>query len=98
MAITIKKANLSNAGLKNVQLLPCKIDMDGKAKIEELFESTVKNHESESVRLPSSEFCPRKTRYGLYSATMRGRPLIGEDLKLPKEYTGLFSDLLLNIL
>lgn len=88
MAISIKTANLSNISETKVQLLPCKIDTNGKVKIEELFESTVKNHESESVRLPSTEFCPPKTKDGLLSASMRGRPLIGEDLNLPKGYTG----------
>ncbi|CAD5114715.1 DgyrCDS3758 [Dimorphilus gyrociliatus] len=73
---------------RHVQLLPCKIDMNGKAKVKELFESTVNTHMSECVRQPSSEFCAPKTRDGLFSATMRGRRLIGEDVKLPECYTG----------
>lgn len=74
--INIASSSLENAKeVTNVHLMPCKIQYDGEAKIEEYFQSTIISSKGQADGAH-------------YKATFHGRILQGETIDLPTGYCG----------
>eukprot|EP00118_Oscarella_pearsei_P000269 m.4576 g.4576 ORF g.4576 m.4576 type:complete len:143 (+) comp10970_c0_seq2:692-1120(+) len=80
MEAVIDKKSLDKAFKSDpmrLQLLPCSVETDGPAKIEQYFETTVRSTQTGSESKQN------------FTASFRGRPLKGMDVQLPSDYTGV---------
>ena len=85
----------NSEGIISIHHLPCKLDHDGDAEIEEYFYSTIQprntNKSDENSINPNDNTTP-SLQHTLHMASMRGRPLKGRVVNLPEDAVGVVFD------